>query len=235
MSHRRWAVIGAVTMVAALGAWAALSRTSSSAPPPRYTVVPQCRDVFSSPLLQDAVRTAFSTTWPNQRTTYTQFPDSSLCSIVALPPVIHAGFPRAGTPWTRSLRVVFHLIRGTHDGAPGGGVREARKEFQEDRKKSCAPSQDTSTTEPGLGDEATDCWSSAVSSPHRLVLVRLSNLTVSIDLTGADYASPSLIFDSDQLRSDLRENARCIAEVLVSQLNGQMTERHSCGAAFQKV
>lgn len=232
-------VIAAVIVLAAIALVA--PRTGWLEPRPRYTSVPTCAAIMSWPTMEDAVRTAFGTIWEQRDANYVDFPDSPLCLVSLIPLVTDGDYPKTETPWYRHLTVALQLTREEWESARSplflrGGVREARERFQDDRRNKCQTSSSAKdlTDEPGIGDEAFSCWTMSGEEPERRLGFRASNLRFVIKLTGGNYKPSSpVVHDGPELRADLEQNTRCIAEALATHFDARVAERHTCGGTPQ--
>lgn len=219
--RRIWKVGTAAAVAVVIGATVVYVVRESGwlGPRPRYQSVPTCEVLFTSAAVDNAVRTAFSRTWEFRRTSYEDLRDAPLCSITALPDAVVLPPPKTGTPWSRSVTVGLRLFREDWQSARSplflrGGVREAREQFQQDRRNACRPSDGAGIA--GFGDEALLCR--AGDDQH--LLFRSSNLNVAVELSGSNYGTAHV---------DLEQDMRCIAQAVALRFGITVGDERSCG------
>ncbi|MDT5225855.1 MAG: hypothetical protein QOG19_3262 [Mycobacterium sp.] len=211
MRRRRWVAVGAAAAVAAAIAVGLALTAWFDRPAPS---VPNCRQTLTAPVTE-AVRSAFATLWNQRHTDVVETRDSSTCYFDASSAFSDATSAERGTPRSRSLSL--HL------------VQEDPRWFQA-RQAGCRPPSNTTgfADERGLGDEAFSCWATHEQGPFtyvdRYLYFRVGNLSFLVTLGGANYGPQSAIEDIPQLRTDLQQNTRCIAEALAKRFDAPLAQ-----------
>lgn len=234
MSKRRVVTVVAAAVAVILGV-VVVPRTGWFGPRARFraTALPSCAEILTAPRVDDAVRTAFATTWEEHRDLYAPGP-AGLCVVTALPKAVLAeDFPADGTPWSRNLGVSFLVTNedwnsGDRPWYRLGGVREAKGRFREKVARTCGDGKgEDLTAEADLGDEASSCWTSSLDKPRRELAFRISNLVINLHYEGTNFErgaeAPSAT------REDLADNARCIGEAIAEFFDAPVHHPHSCG------
>lgn len=223
MSRRSWVAVCAVAAVAAAAA-VVLPRTGWLTSRAHHRAVPTCAETFNWPTVQHAVETAFATLREQRERRYADVGDGALCYIDATALYIGAERPEAGTPRTRTLTAQWFPEE----------VRSFRL-----RRGECQPAANATglADEPGLGEDAFSCWTTFDVLPYhylaRHLHVRVGDISVLIELIGANYGPQSDGDDRLALRSEVEQHTRCIAEELTLYFDGRVSRRHPCGGTAQ--
>lgn len=237
MTHSKWVGVAVVAVVAVIFAFVG-PKTGWFEPRPQYKSVPTCGEILASPKVEDVFKIAFSTLAGERRQASMDLPNHPMCAFQA-EHTISASIPSTGEPFSRSLHVSLDVYpeEWTSPRSPiflRGGVREARERYR--AESPCkAPRVESTDNESGPGDEAISCWTVTGDSGHRLafrhLIFRQSNLNVAIEMAGSDYMPAGAVGDSPELRANLEQNTRCMAEVLADFVGARVIEHHTCGGS----